>query len=115
MDQAPRCGPARQVPLTTACAAARKSSAKGASAASCRLVSQVPEYSPVLPDAAARQPPVHPVGDFAADHPPRANVRFCASMSVHAPLTAPVAGSTLYVHVPMNLPPLLVVALHVFG
>ena len=91
---------------------ANKSANVAAGASAVRAV-QVPEYSPDRPAAAARQLPVHADGDFAADHPPVAVTRPCASFSVHVPVTAPVFGSSVAVHVPASVRPLLLRADHV--
>ena len=68
---------------------------------------QEPEYSALLPETEDRQAPVHPVGDFAADHPPAATVVPFASSRVHVPVTAPVFGSATAVHVPFSVSPVL--------
>src|SRR5262245_18341963 len=114
MDHDPDCLPARQLPLTATCIALSKRSAKVALALRSVLALQVPEYSVLPPDTAARHVPLHPSGDFAADHPPRATVAPLAPTSVHVPVAAP-AGSETTVQVPAKVSPVLLRALHVFG
>src|SRR5215211_6748318 len=92
IDHAPDSPPTRQVPLTMACIAFSKRSASGASGFPSTAAVQVPEYSPARPDISARQAPVHPWGDFAADHAPSARALPCASTSVHVPVTVPVVS-----------------------
>src|SRR6185503_9593203 len=69
-------------------------------------------YSRRCPAVAARQLPVHPVVDFAADQPPVAIVRPCASSSVHVPVTPPVFRCSITVHVPPTGRPSLLRAAH---
>ena len=114
MDHAPDCPPARQLPLTTVCIANLNRSAKGAPGLSSTAALHVPEYSVLLPETAARQPPVHPVRDFAADHPPLVTGLPLASRTVHVPVTVPAAGPVMAVHVPPSVRPVLLLALHVF-
>jgi hypothetical protein len=113
MDHAPDSLPPCQVPLTTVCSAFSKRSASRPSVLRSTPAVHVPEYSPSLPETAARQAPVHRVGDFAADHPPLATVLPCASASVHAPVTAPLAESGTALQVPISVRPLLDLALQV--
>jgi len=114
MDHAPDCPRARQVPLTAFCTAILKRSAKPASGLRSALALHVPEYSSLLPETAARHAPVQPVRDFAADHPPLVTGLPLASLTVHVPVTAPVVGSVVAVHVPPSVRPVLLLALHVF-
>jgi hypothetical protein len=113
IDHAPDCGPARQLPLTTAATAFSKRSAIRASPFRSTLEVHVPEYSSLLPAASARQAPVHPVGAFAADHPPFITVLPCPSTSAHVPVIARPVESGFPVHVPINVRPLALAALHV--
>ncbi len=83
IDHAPDCLPALQLPLTTVCTASLNRSAKPASGSRSTPAFHVPEYSVLLPETAPRHVPVHPVRDFAADHPPRVTALPFASTSVH--------------------------------
>jgi len=105
IDHAPDCRPARQAPLTTVFTASSKRSAKRTSGSRSTSALHVPAYSPLLPDTAARQAPVHPFGDFAADHAPRLTIVPFSSMRVHVPVTAPVFGSGVAVQVPPSVRP----------
>src|SRR5215217_49019 len=104
-DHAPDCPPVRQFPLTTVCTAILNRSAKPTSALRLTRALHVPEYSALLPETAARHSPVHPVRDLAADHPPLVTGLPLASMTVHVPVTVPVVGSVMAVHVPPSVRP----------
>jgi len=113
IDHAPDRLPARQVPLTALCTAFSKRSTNRASALRSTPDAHVPENSPSRPAMIARQAPVHPVADFAADHPPFATVPPCGPRSVHVPVTLPRVESATAVHVPTSVRPPPVVAAHV--
>ena len=115
MDQDPEYPPYRHLPLTTLCTAFSNRSANPARLLRLTLALHVPVYSPSRPEMTARQAPVHPAGDFDADHPPSVIVLPCASTSVHVPVTVPFVVSGTAVHVPPSVRPVLLLALHVFG
>jgi hypothetical protein len=73
----------------------------------------VPEYSRALPATMERHAPFHPRGDFAADQLPCARTAPCAPLSVHVPVTVPLAASGMTVNVPINTMPPVLRALHV--
>ena len=90
IDHDPACFPARHVPLTASTPRpSRRRSASFACASRSTPALHVPEYSVLPPVAIARQAPVQPAGDFAADHPPRATVWPRASERVHVPVDRP--------------------------
>jgi hypothetical protein len=115
IDHPPDCAPARHCPVTAPRVAISKRRPNGASGGRSRPALHEPEYSAVLPERAARQAPVHPADDFAADHVPRAAILRFASVSVHVPVTAPVLASIAAVHVPCSVRPDALRALQVFG
>src|SRR5205085_7746506 len=114
IDHAPELLPDRQLPVTIACPAFSKRSARRAVFFNSTPDFHEPENSCSLPPKfAARQLPIHPSGDFDADHPPLAIVVPCALTSVHVPVTVPLVRSGTAVHVPPNVRPLLLLAPHV--
>jgi hypothetical protein len=115
IDHPPDCRSARHCPVTTLRVAISKRRSNGASGGRSTRALHEPEYSAVLPERAARQAPVHPADDFAADHVPRAVVALFAPVSVHVPVTAPLLASTTAVHVPCTVRPDVLRAVHVFG
>jgi len=112
MDHDPDWLMVRQLPLTAVFRAASKRSASRALPLRLTPPLHLPEYSPLLPETDARQDPVHPAADFAADHAPRLNVWPFASTSVHVPVTVPLVASATAVHVPTSVSPVLFLALH---
>jgi len=115
IDHDPEFPPARQLPLTTFCAAIAKRSANGAFGFRSTVAFQVPEYSALLPTTFARHEPDQPLAALIADHPPRIVGCPLASSSVQLPDAAPVFESTPPVHVPARVRPVLLRALHVLS
>src|SRR5688572_4127628 len=112
---APDTPPARNVPLTAASSAFANMSANRAAGLRSTRAVHVPEYSPDLPSTLARQLPVQPDAALAAAHAPRLTTRPCASTRVHVPVTAPVFASTVAVHVPPSISPVLLRAAQVLA